>query len=149
MSANPFLNLKRALELATSIEAATKKEPEGSGTHIDIQDGDWELIVHGLRRIALVLEGTRASAIDFQSFDYSKKEDMVRLGKELGAACLADIAPLIKGLKMECRIVFLASWISVSAGHMKAAIGKEATLAIIDGVRLIVDGDQRDRRRDN
>lgn len=147
---NPFLNLKRALELAAAIEAAQKKEPDGTGTRIEIQDGDWELVVHGLRRIALVLDGTRAAAIDFQSFDYKKKEDMVLLGKELGAACLADIAPLIKGLGMECRIVFLASWVSVATGHMKAAVGKEATLAVIDGIRLIVDGyEHRDKKRDN
>ncbi len=42
----------RALELATSIEAARWADPPGTGTKISIDEGDWELMVEGLRAIA-------------------------------------------------------------------------------------------------
>lgn len=45
-------NLKRAhraAELADSIEAAYTKRPQGRGTKIEIEDGDWPLMVEALR----------------------------------------------------------------------------------------------------
>lgn len=43
------MSKSRATELADKIEAATMKRPENTGTKIEIRDGDWELIVAGLR----------------------------------------------------------------------------------------------------
>ena len=43
--------LTRAKELASLIERATTAEPAGTGTKIEIQEGDWELIVDALRAL--------------------------------------------------------------------------------------------------
>lgn len=42
----------RAAELALQIANACQKEPPGTGTRIDIQDGDWEIICMGLGLLA-------------------------------------------------------------------------------------------------
>ena len=39
----------RAADLADAIEAAYTKRPLGTGTKIEIQDGDWPLMIEALR----------------------------------------------------------------------------------------------------
>lgn len=44
-----YAKANRAAELADSIESAYTKRPGGKGTKIDIEDGDWPLMVEALR----------------------------------------------------------------------------------------------------
>lgn len=44
-----FTKARRAGELADNIESAYTKRPSGTGTKIEIEDGDWPLMVEALR----------------------------------------------------------------------------------------------------
>lgn len=44
-----YARARRAGELADSIESAYTKRPENTGTKIEMEDGDWPLIVEALR----------------------------------------------------------------------------------------------------
>lgn len=46
----------RAAELADSIERAYTKRPVGTGTKLEIEDGDWPLMIEALRLCASLLE---------------------------------------------------------------------------------------------
>lgn len=42
----------RVLVLIAAIDAALGAEPAGTGTYIELQDGDWELIAAGLKSLS-------------------------------------------------------------------------------------------------
>lgn len=129
----------RAAELANELEKALKKEPPGTGTKIEVLEGDWDLVIAGLKVIA---QSPPAIAIGLKLSDYDRttKDGMVDYATALATACHDDVAPTIRAMSMEERVIFFASWLRVATAHMRAAIGKEAARAIIDTLKLHADG---------
>jgi hypothetical protein len=64
-----------------------------------------------------------------------KHADTVRAGDDAGVRCMVEIKGDVEKLDMQQRIVFFASMLRVPINCMKASIGVEATMALLDAVK--------------
>jgi hypothetical protein len=80
---------KRCYELADQIEAALNKDPAGSGTKIEILDGDWHMMIEALRTLPKTEALHRAFAVVAAKANLTD-EEIVAVLKEAQATVAAD-----------------------------------------------------------
>ena len=64
--------------------------------------------------------------------ELEKHADVVRLGHLLGLTIMDRIKEQVRGMDDQQRVVFFSALLKVPIGCMRASIGTEAALAILD-----------------
>lgn len=71
--------------------------------------------------------------IDFSAYDFTDPDDVLRLGGELGAQFNGALVPVVQALPTdELRVVFFTAFLACPFGGMRAAVGSEASTAIVE-----------------
>lgn len=73
-------------------------------------------------------------------YDLTSSDEVVKLGAELGKEVAEQLMPAVKAMGMEQRVVFFPAFLGSITGHMCAAIGYEATLAVFDTLKMMAVG---------
>lgn len=66
-------------------------------------------------------------------------DNAMGLGLTAGSEATDICIPLLQPLDQSERIAFFAKFLAVTLGHMNAAVGHEASRAIVDGLKEVAD----------
>lgn len=77
---------------------------------------------------------------DVTKYDLTKREDVRRLGEDIGRSASLELVPLVRTLDADQQFIFFACYLAAFAGSMAAAGGVELSLAVLDRIKEAVPG---------